>query len=55
MKKKYIKPAIGRNCMAASELLTASVGHVDGAEAAAGTSGDPVNLSRQGSFWDDSE
>ena len=55
MKKIYIKPAIGPKCMETSSLMTASLNHVDSEEAAQGGSNEPVNLGRQGSFWDDTE
>ena len=55
MKKNYIKPAIGMECMETSSLLEASLGHADSQQAATGTEGSPANLSRQGGFWDESE
>ena len=55
MKKIYIKPAMGPKCMETSSLMTASLNHVDDEQAAQGSSNDPVNLSRKGSFWEDTE
>lgn len=55
MKKKYIKPEIGRKFMVTSSLMTASVEHIHDEEAAKDYNGEGVNFSRQGSFWDDSE
>ena len=52
MKKRYIKPAIGREFMETSSLLTPSINHVDSQELGS----TDTNLSRQGgSFWDDTE
>ena len=55
MKKNYIKPNIGPKCMEFSSIMTASPNHVDENQAATGSSDNPVNYSRGGSFWDDAE
>ena len=55
MKKKYIKPIIGKELMEASLLTTASVNNLNQTEADANWSGNAVNFSREGSFWDDAE
>lgn len=55
MKKKYIKPVIGKEGMNTYSLLTASIKHADSDEAAKGSSSDAVNFARENSFWDDKE
>lgn len=57
MKKKYIKPMMGKKCMDSLSLLTASLNHVDSDEAATGSESNTVNFGRSngGSFWDDTE